>query len=798
MALLDTTLRDFGGGWNVADSDLNLSSKFQPISDNVIRGVDGSFGPRMGMGLWADGGLGTETTRSGVTLNLATTNTQPTITVTDNAHGYADGEHITISGITTDLNGIPFDEINGTHAIVVIDANSYKFHTRVAATSTASANRTFDLVHDDHVVGGNIIHNQYFNGKLLIFTDIGEVCTIEETTDSYGNTATTITRIWGAAEADAMSAGLVGTRRCSHWSSGTFKSTTIACNGYNRDKPIQIADDFTAEFLVDKATSSNSAVPKADFVICLQGFVAFLRTEYGNAMIEFSAKGTDGTFSRETSPADAIEMDLSTLTSTMESTLLGAAQIRDKLYVAFYDRGMIGSVGVYNGSDHAPDFSDTIAEHGTISHRTLVSLGNDIFMCDYAGVPSVSISQASGVYVPTRISELIGPALQKHLSQLSEETLRSKSFAVYDKSMRSYMLFLPIYDEVEKVADINPFLFNEELRELGYAWVRAPKHRLFENSNIVISGATSIGSLDAGDINGTRRVVSIVDEDNFIVELGDVPDSANDTSGGGTAVRYTPVNDETIGYVFEYNKEFKIRRWTRFRGWNFDCGCVSQRGRVFFAKGKKVYRMGDNEVPLYADFVGDYDSSTWSSTGVYTAGIRIRDEYTDTVFVCDMDHDVTDYPYSNTSGNPALDFLTFRETYPDMWSPYVGEPISWAMETPWSDMRERGRTKTNKYVGLDTQGSGRFTLSAFVNQIRRDPATNELLPYASMEFQAGNTGGFGVQSPGNWGGGRRTRDEKLWPLGFRGKLIRWRYEGETTERVRIISHTMYYRVGGNR
>ncbi len=52
---------------------------------------------------------------------------------------------------------------------------------------------------------------------------------------------------------------------------------------------------------------------------------------------------------------------------------------------------------------------------------------------------------------------------------------------------------------------------------------------------------------------------------------------------------YTPVNDETICYSFEYNNAFKIKRWTRFRGWNFACGCVTQKGRTLFAKEMKVY-----------------------------------------------------------------------------------------------------------------------------------------------------------------------------------------------------------------
>lgn len=783
--LADTTIRDFGGGWNVSDSDLNLNSRYQPVSDNVIRGIDGSFSVRQGMSLYADFKDGIENTVTG-SRNYAAVADSPGISITVTAHGKATGNHVTISGVTVPVGGIPASEINGTHSILVVDANTIKIYARSAASATATVAIDTPIKFDTHMLGGNIIHDQYFNRQLLVFTDIGEIAMV----DDDG----TRVRIWGTKEADALSAGLVPTRRCDHWSSDTFKSTVIACNGYDKDKPVQISinDDtgaFTAEFLVDKATSSNAAVPCADYVVCLQGYVTFIRTEWGDPFIELSAKGTDGTFTRDASPADSAEVDLSMITSTVEPVLLGAAPIREKLYTAFYDKGMIGTLGVYNDAGaHQPDFSDTISENGTVSHRTMVSLGNDIFMCDYAGVPSVSISQQSGIYIPVRLSELISPAIQSHLSSLSEDTLRSKAFATFNRNDRSYMLFLPIYDEIARVLPQDPFVFNDDLKEYNWAIVRCPSHKLIENSHVTIANAPAIGDVSAANINGLRNVVSVIDADTFVVELGATPVSADISSGGGSGITITPVNDETLVYVFEYNKEFKIRRWTRYRGWNFDCACSSQRGKVFMGKGLRVYRMGDSDVPIHADFVGNYDYRSWVNNGTYGVGIRVKDTNDGLVYICALFHT------SPATGT----FAAYRAANPDVWSEYKGEPIVWALETPWSDMRERAKNKINVYVNLDSEGTDRFTVSAFVNKIRNKPTTNELIPVQSLEFQAGDSGGWGIQHPGNWGGGRRTREEKVWPFSLRGKLIRWRYSGATTQKVRIISHTMYYKLGNIR
>ena len=52
--LLDATIRDFSGGWNVIDNDLNLDTKFSKILQNMQRGVDGANEVRPGTKLFAD------------------------------------------------------------------------------------------------------------------------------------------------------------------------------------------------------------------------------------------------------------------------------------------------------------------------------------------------------------------------------------------------------------------------------------------------------------------------------------------------------------------------------------------------------------------------------------------------------------------------------------------------------------------------------------------------------------------------------------------------------------------------
>ena len=52
--MLDATLRDFSGGWNVVDNDLNLDNKFSKILENMQLGVDGANEVRPGTVLFAE------------------------------------------------------------------------------------------------------------------------------------------------------------------------------------------------------------------------------------------------------------------------------------------------------------------------------------------------------------------------------------------------------------------------------------------------------------------------------------------------------------------------------------------------------------------------------------------------------------------------------------------------------------------------------------------------------------------------------------------------------------------------
>lgn len=772
--LEETTVRDFGGGWNVSDSDKALSSRFQPVSDNVVRGTDGHFRVRYGDMLFADMQKGTSVDVALAAFNVTTVNASAVLKITKAAHGYASGDHVTITSFSADVNGLLAANIVGkTFGIVVNDANNFSIYVRGAATSSGTVARNIAWTRDTHVLSGRTIYGRYYKNHIIVFTDGGEIAAVDA--------AGVATRIWSYQIAAALT--LPPWTTCKRVSAEIIRGRLIAVNGAENDKPLAI-DDTTVNYLVDASTLSNGAIPRAEFVIAASQYVVLVNTEYGPTMLEIGAKNTVMTCSREVSPSDAVEVDVGMLTQTIDSTILGASVIRSQVFLGFADRTMLGKLGIYNTSGvtpiHEPDFNDNLAEFGTFSHASIISLGNDLFCAGLNGINSLSISQVGGEYVPATVSDLIHPVMLRHFARLSEDDRRYRTFAVFDNTARAYMLFAPKYSATSDTLTDNPIYATSTLQQYDLMYVRYPNHALDSGDYIDISGVTDFGALLGSMVNGRRRIRHVVDKSTLVIEVDPYPANTNE-SFGGNAVVIAPVNDETIGYVYEYNSRLKIRRWTRFRGMDYDWGTRSQLNRLFFGKNGKIYVYGDNSNKYSADHIGDYDALSWSNATPYVAGYRVLDSSNNTIYQCLLDH------VSAGAGT----FAAARLANDALWAEFEGYPISWEMETSWTDFKMRKMNKQIELCGFDTEGSAEFEFSIFTNSIRQDFESLLLAPNRSTVFVGENTPGFGGGDQ-PFGGGRNTAQEWLHSIPAFGKLFRLRFAGSSIHPLTINAVTLYY------
>jgi hypothetical protein len=196
---------------------------------------------------------------------------------------------------------------------------------------------------------------------------------------------------------------------------------------------------------------------------------------------------------------------------------------------------------------------------------------------------------------------------------------------------------------------------------------------------------------------------------------------------------------ETIGMSFSNIPALKVDAWARLRGWNWQAACRTSLQNIIFAGGNKLYSYDFDNPDTGADLLNDPDVN---------------------------------------GGN--------------------GVPLTFEWELPWADMKRRMDIKQTRYIGLDVQGDGTFTCEAYVDNL--EIVNGVRSPMLSMDFIGGVIGGFGNQLYGNspYGGGRRSADERLYAWTTKFKLLKLRFIGTTTRKLKFISISIGYILGSVR
>ena len=195
---------------------------------------------------------------------------------------------------------------------------------------------------------------------------------------------------------------------------------------------------------------------------------------------------------------------------------------------------------------------------------------------------------------------------------------------------------------------------------------------------------------------------------------------------------------ETVGFSYTNIPKLGVSAWARLRGWKWRCGCRTALQNIIFCESNKVY---------YYDFAAS---------------------------------DNVDYKGDSDYGTTA------------------GVPITFEWELPWADFKNRMEVKKTRYLGLDTKGTAQFTVEAFVDNIMTYQGNDA--PLLTMQFVGGDGQGYGGQLYGNspYGGGRRTSEERLYAFPMLFKLMKLRFSGTDTGKLKFVSISIAYQRGSIR
>lgn len=316
-----------------------------------------------------------------------------------------------------------------------------------------------------------IIAMEYYNTAIIAVGKNGKIASI--------NASGVATLRWDATIAD-NSVAPSGNNSPSGWSTGlTFASFTqfagdlIICNGV--DKPLRMQPNYACTYLYDAGTASNVHVPIAKFCTTCNNYLILANTPTDKTTLYIGMKAVAGTFVGDPGvDNDAVNFITNTYVNRGSPDITGIAAFRDVLMVSFNETLLAIKLGIYETSGthpaHIPDVEDVIENYGSISHRCLVPLGDDILFLDQAGMAGVQRATLTAKLSPTRESTLIGADLQQTLAPFTQAQLEQYVFAIHDRIAQHIMFFVPKSDVVTTSTDNNVFVYCFDRLQKFNAW----------------------------------------------------------------------------------------------------------------------------------------------------------------------------------------------------------------------------------------------------------------------------------------------------------------------------------------
>lgn len=651
-----STIREFDGGLNVVTSELNLSTKYSTVEDNMFYGISGSKQKRYGTKYFVDVSKYEDITETYENVEVIEDNDNKFYLVFNfndqNKNRLLRGHLITITEPAS---------LAGTYIVKQSDLTDY----RIDVTDVVSETQTVAEVIIEHnnrkPEGSRIIDGTYFLNRIICVTDIGEVLAIDGEGDAI--------IIWNQTIANEVNAAVVpfDPRGISEVCFCVFNGKLTVWNEYNKPLCIDLLQNVPCNFLVDEGTQSNALVPIAKYAIAINHYMVAGNTVEDDKVtrhpdrIYISMYDTIGTFNDGTQdPTEngGIYVDLGKIASTSMSEIRGLSRYRTQLIIGFDEVSVIGTLGneidAKTAADveyklHKPDFSDVISDYGCISNRTYQTVLGDVCCLSYDGVGLFRKQVLSSLTTAAKLSTIIGPQLYTTFKDLSEQSLNERIWSVFNPKEQQYMLFIPNNSEHEQTTETKCYVYT-------------------------------------------------------------VPSTAAQSKATAGA-------------------------WSLFSGWNFQWGCTSALNEVFFGNGTKIYILGNQDRPYFADFMDD-----------------------------------PEYPADEETGISGL-------------------PINFSWEFGWQDFGNRVAKKTLRYVGITSTGTSQYTFGTWYDYLEE--------PECEMKINlvGGDANGWGAGRQ-LYGGSRRTSTAELFAYTAKFDLTKIRIYGTSKEDLKISGISLFF-LNGN-
>lgn len=735
-SLLTTTIREFDGGLNVVNDDLNMDTKYSKVETNVYNNIDGTKSKRYGTKYFAD-------IKSYEIVDEIYDSCEVIVTKMLRIK-QPEKRYIPVSNFT--LSIVAPEELIGDYTVsfankeyfeIKIDSSfsadtvaeityTYRSETENVATDcTVTTKSMLEFIYDGYnrLISGNtltISDNEALNGEYIVQTVDNSAYYIDITdknvTETQQNVHIThdnrnikgnriingeyfidklilvsdlgeIIAVDGAGDAITIWNDTIAKTVNKEGAEGWHKTTSVCFTVFNgvltvwngTDKPLAIDFDkfIPCNYLLDEGTGSNANVPIAKYALAFNHYLVA-----ANIFDELEGK-----------------------------------QFPDRLSIS--SRDTIGTF--YSGDFTDIDNDAVVIDLGKIissnkqSIKGLSRYRNNIAV----GFDDVTVFGVLGTYEDAK-KEVNGEEVAYKIHVPNFEDVVDSHGCI---SNRTYM---PIQSELVCLDYTGLPMFRRGNFNSMVIPTRISKQIAPELYKQFI-GLTESAIED--------RIFTVYNpKDNqyllFIPNNSDIDETT-----------------ETLCYAYTLrngsNSSARDGAWSKFVGWNFQFGITTALGEVFLGNGTKLYTLGNVDNPYYADFIDDPE---------YPA----QDE-------------------EDTSGK-AIDF-------------------DW--EFPWADFGDRAAIKKSRYIALSTTGDSQFYVDMFLDYIYNNIDTGMKDPQLTMDFVGGDSPGWGGGSQ-LYGAGRRTNTEFLFAWTATFKIAKIRLYGSSKKKININSISIYYQKGNIR
>jgi hypothetical protein len=282
---------------------------------------------------------------------------------------------------------------------------------------------------------GNIMDMCYFNGRIVVVMDSGEIATV---------TPTGVVAVgWNSGVANALPGHPSG------WKSTyvavsfvPFKDTLIIHNGV--DKPIVIDKNYKFDYLQDLAVGSNVNTPIGKYGCVAQNYHCIAGVVNLPTTIYISAVGTSGVFPGDAAPNDSISIDVGAYSPEGAVAIRGLAGFRSYLIVFFQGQSLLVQLGNYDSNGiHKPQFPDTLPKFGLLGQRCVTPVEHDLIFSGLDGFSDAKKNLFSGVITSDHVSDRIEPFYRNITGNLTDSQQQNNCFMVHDPLWHDTILFNP-------------------------------------------------------------------------------------------------------------------------------------------------------------------------------------------------------------------------------------------------------------------------------------------------------------------------------------------------------------------